>query len=187
LQKKSAADDGKVSESITFRLDNETIRNLRYEANQQDISTNTLVNHILKEHIKWHSNAAKAGFISVRRSLIMNLMDLLSEHDIVSVAENVAKTTNKDSILLLEKEYTLKSALEFLENWMKISGYVYRHEETFDDQKRHLYVIQHDMGMKWSIYLANLYQFLFDEISENNKRIEFDKTENTLAFTVNCN
>ena len=43
-----------------------------------------------------------------------------------------------------------------------------------------------DMGMKWSVYLANLYQFLFDEISENNKRIEFEKTENTLAFTVNC-
>lgn len=116
----------------------------------------------------------------------MNLMNFLSEQEIVSVAENVAKTTNKDSILLLEKEYTLKSALEFLENWMKISGYAYRHEETYDGQKRHLYVIQHDMGMKWSVYLANLYQFLFDEISENNKRIEFEKTENTLAFTVNC-
>ncbi len=41
----------------------------------------------------------------------MNLMNFLSEQEIVSVAENVAKTTNKDSILLLEKEYTLKSAL----------------------------------------------------------------------------
>ena len=46
---------------------------------------------------------------------------------------------------------------------MKISGYAYRHEETYDGQKRRLYVIQHDMGMKWSVYLANLYQFLFDE------------------------
>jgi hypothetical protein len=105
---------------------------------------------------------------------------------VVSVAENVAKSTNKDSILLLEKEYTMKSALEFLEDWMKISGYVYRHEETKDGQNRHIYVIQHDMGMKWSIYLANLYQLLFDELNENNKRIEFQKTENTLAFTVNC-
>jgi hypothetical protein len=40
------------------------------------------------------------------------------------------------------------------------------------------------MGKKWSIYLANLYQFLFDELGENNRRIEFDKTENTLAFTI---
>jgi hypothetical protein len=39
------------------------------------------------------------------------------------------------------------------------------------------------MGMKWSIYLANLYQFLFDELGEK-KKIEFDKTENTVAFKI---
>jgi hypothetical protein len=105
----------------------------------------------------------------------MNLMKFLSEQDIISVAENVAKSANKDSILLLEKEYTMKSALNFLESWIKISGYVYRHEEINDGQNRHMYVIQHDMGMKWSVYLANLYQLLFE------------KTENTLAFAVNCN
>jgi hypothetical protein len=51
-----------------------------------------------------------------------------------------------------------------------------------------MYVIQHDMGIKWSIYLANLYQFLFDEVKKDNKtrRIEFEKTENTLAFTVDA-
>jgi hypothetical protein len=39
------------------------------------------------------------------------------------------------------------------------------------------------MGVKWSIYLASLYQFLFDELGQN-KKIEIDKTENTLAFTI---
>ena len=81
----------------------------------------------------------------------------------------------------------MKSALNFLESWTKISGYAYRHEEINGGQNRHMYVIQHDMGMKWSVYLANLYQLLFDEINEDNKRIEFEKTENTLAFAVNCN
>ena len=54
---------------------------------------------------------------------------------------------------------------------------------TNNDQNKHSYVTQHDMGMKVSIYLASLYQFLFDELGQN-KRIEFDKTENTLAFTI---
>jgi hypothetical protein len=50
-----------------------------------------------------------------------------------------------------------------------------------------MYVIQHDMGMKWSIYLASLYQFLFDEVKKDHNKsriIEFEKTENTLAFMV---
>ena len=151
MQPKAGTDISK-SESITFRLDNGTIKNLRHEAKQQDISTNALVNHILKEHIKWHSNASKAGFIAVTRSLTMNLMSLLSEQEVVSAAENVAKTTNKDSILLIQKEYTMKSALEFLENWMKISGYVYRHEETNDGRNKHLRIIYIDL---FDLYICN--------------------------------
>ena len=41
------------------------------------------------------------------------------------------------------------------------------------------------MGKKRSIYLAYLYQFLFDELDESKRRIEFEKTHSTLAFRVN--
>ncbi|MGA9152129.1 MAG: hypothetical protein WBZ36_16255 [Candidatus Nitrosopolaris sp.] len=97
----------------------------------------------------------------------------------------MAKTA-KDSILLMKNEYTIKSALDLLESWIKISYLPYRHEETDNDENNmiwHSYVIQHDMGMKVPIYLASLFQLLFDELGQN-KRIEFDKTENTLAFTI---
>lgn len=40
------------------------------------------------------------------------------------------------------------------------------------------------MGMKVSLCLASLYQFLLDEYGQNKRSIEFDKTENTLAFTI---
>jgi hypothetical protein len=187
LQTKSVTRINK-SESASFRFDSETLKSLREEAKQKDISTNTLLNQIVKEHLKWHANASNAGFIAVRRLLITSLLSNLSEQEIISIAENVAKNTNKDTILLLENEYTMKSALDFIESWIKISGYKYKHHHEINDgQNRHMYLIQHDMGIKWSIYLVNLYQFLFDDIKkDDNKRriIEFEKTENTLAFTV---
>lgn len=182
---KDQEDRSVKSESVSFRFDYEVLKSLRQEAKQKDISTNTLVNQIVKEHIHWHANAPKAGFIAVRRCLIMDLLNYLSEREIISVAEHVSKTTTKDSILLIEKEYTMKSALDFIENWIKISGYTYRHEELSDGKNRHMYLIHHDMGIKWSIYLSNLYQFLFDELRKSKEKIEFEKTENTLAFTVN--
>lgn len=58
----------------------------------------------------------------------------------------MAKTTNKDAILLIKNEYTTKSALDFLESWIQISDYLYRIEETNNGQKDHSYVIQHDMS-----------------------------------------
>jgi hypothetical protein len=139
-----------------------------------------------KEGLDPYFNAAtKAGFIPVRRCFLTNVINNLSEQEIVSLAEYVAKTIDENTVLFLKKEYDIKSTLDFLAIWIKLSGYLYRHEETNKDgQNMHSYVIQHDMGKKWSIYLANLYQFLFDELGENKRRIEFDKTENTLAFTI---
>jgi hypothetical protein len=170
------------SESVTFRIESEALRNLRLEAEQKDISTNTLVNKLIKDHLNWHSHAAESGFISVRRPFISKIIKYLPEQEIISLAEYVAKTI-KDSILLMRNEYTIKSALDLLESWIKISDYPYRHKETNNDHNKHSYVIQHDMGMKVSIYLASLFQFSFDELGQN-KMIEFDKTESTLAFTI---
>jgi len=171
------------SESVTFRIESKALEKLRREAEQKDISANTLVNKLIKDHVNWHSTAAKAGFISPRRPFVSKVIKYLPEQEIIALAEYVAKTANKDSLLLMRNEYTLKSALSLLESWIKVSEYPYRHEETRDDQNKHSFVIQHDMGIKVSIYFASLLQFLFEELGQYES-IEFDKTENSLAFSI---
>jgi len=145
------------SESVTFRVESKALKNLRGEAEQKDMSANTLVNKLIKDHLNWHSTAAKAGFISVRRPFVSKILKYLPEQEINSLAEYVAKTTSKDAILLMKNEYTIKSALDFLESWIKICECPYRHEETYDVQYKHSYVIQHDMGIKASIYISLVY------------------------------
>jgi len=75
--------------SVTFRIESEALKNLRREAGQKDISINTLVNQLIKDHLNWHSNAAKAGFISVRRPFISKIIKYLPEQEIISQAEYV--------------------------------------------------------------------------------------------------
>src|ERR671911_837367 len=167
------------SESITFRLDNTILNKLHREAEQKDISVNTLVSHIIRRHIDWHSNAAKAGFVTVRKGLLSNLINRLTEKEIASTAEYMAKNETKDFVLLLRNEYNIESALDVIETWIKISGYPYRHEV---DYTRHSYVIQHDVGKNWSLYLSELYRHLFEEFGL--KKVEFDLNDNTLDFIV---
>jgi hypothetical protein len=169
------------SESITFRLDSIILNKLRHEAQQKEVSVNTLVSQIIKQHADWHSNAAKAGFIPERKVFLMKLLDRLPEQDITSLAEYVAKSSNKDLVLLLKSKYNIESALEFIESWIRISAYTYRHEVN---GTIHLYIIQHDMGRKWSIYLAELYRHLFEELE--TKKVDFDITDNTLSFVVDA-
>ncbi len=167
------------SESITFRLDSTILNKLHHEAEQKDISVNTLVSHIIRRHIDWHSNAAKAGFVTVRRGLLSFLISRLPQKEISSIAEYIAKNETKDFVLLLRNEYNIESALDVIETWIKISGHPYRHEVNYT---RHSYVIQHDMGRNWSLYMAEQYRFLFEEFGL--KRVEFDINNNTLDFVV---
>jgi hypothetical protein len=103
------------SESITFRLDSTILNKLHHEADQKDISVNTLVSHIIRRHIDWYSNAAKAGFVTVRRGLLSNLINRLSEKEISSTAEYIAKNETKDFVLLLRNKYNIESALDVIE------------------------------------------------------------------------
>jgi ADP-heptose:LPS heptosyltransferase len=107
--------------------------------------------------------------VIVRRGLLSNLINRLPEKEISSIAEYIAKNETKDFVLLLRNEYNIESALDVIETWIKISGYPYRHEVNYT---LHSYVIQHDMGKNWSLYMAELYRFLFEEFGL--KRVEFD-------------
>jgi hypothetical protein len=111
--------------------------------------------------------------------LLSKLINRLPEKEISSIAEYIAKNETKDFVLLLRNEYNIESALDVIETWIRISGYPYRHDVSYT---RHAYVIQHDMGKNWSLYLAEVYRFLFEDFGL--KKVEFDLTPNTLDFVV---
>lgn len=181
---RSAKKKGKRTESITFRLDSDILNRLRREAERKDISVNTLISQIAKQHTNWHSVATQAGFIALRRPLIMKLIDKHTDEEIRNLARYIANTSNKDFVLLLRSKYNIHSALDVIETWIKISGYPHTHniDERGYSHAVHSFVIQHDMGKKWSLYLSELYQSLFKEFRAQDYHI--DLTPNTVAFQV---
>lgn len=165
--------------SVTFRIDSNELKQLKKEADHKEVSLNTLAGQIFKQHADWHSNAPKAGFVSVTKGLVSSLLNKIPDEDIPKLAEHTTKNESKDFILLLRNEYNIVSALDVLETRIRVSGFQCRHEVN---GTAHSYVIQHDMGNKWSIYMAAQYGYIFDEF--NLKAINFEMTDNTLVFTV---
>ena len=167
------------SESITLRLDSIILNKLQREAEQKDTSVNALISHVVRRHIDWHSNGSESWVCYCKAGLLIDLINRLPDKEISSIAEYIAKKETKDFVLLLRNEYNIESALDVIETWIKISGHPYRHEVNYT---RHSYVIQHDMGRNWSLYMAEQYRFLFEEFEL--KRVEFDINNNTLDFVV---
>jgi predicted DNA-binding ribbon-helix-helix protein len=174
----------KKNESITFRLESEILVSLRQEARRKDVSVNTLVSQIAKQHTNWHSVAGQAGFISVRKPLLTKLLESQNDEQIRSLARYVALSSDKDFLLMLRRNYNIHSALDMFETWISISGYPYNHHvEDLDYSNRlHSFIVQHHMGMKWSLYLEERYRIFFEDFEIRNA--QFDLTDSTLAFEI---
>ena len=169
--------------TLTFRATASMVEKLKLEANQKDITINTLLNQILKQHLDWHCIAHKAGFLTVRVMLITRLLDEVEEEERIKlIASDVAKSSNKDLLLLIEDKYDVYAALEFVESWLKTAGFQYKHDISPLNPNLHRFIIYHNMGRKWSVYLSELYRNLFREFPGTD--IHSDLTANTLQFTV---
>jgi hypothetical protein len=169
----------KTTESVTLRLDKDILDKLRKEAKEKQVSLNVLMGQLALQHLDWHAHSVKAGFITVRRGKIMKILEKITEKDIVEIAEYVAKKESKGFVMMLRNEYNITSALEVIETWIKISGYYYRHELRGSE---HSYLIQHEMGKKWSLYLRELYRFIFEDFGL--PRVDFDVSDDMLSFKV---
>ena len=167
----------KMTKTASFRIDGSLLDALQTDADAKQISLNTLVNQILREHIEWYANAPKVGYLIVRKSLMSAMLEKFNEDQIRQLAKVTAKQSREIN-LLFASEYNIESALKVIEYKMRMSGYVYR-KDSHDGY--HFYVVEHGMGPKWSLYLAELFALEFQEV---HREAEFEKLDNLLAFKV---
>ena len=168
------------TETITLRLEKKILSKLRRESEQNQTSLNTLANQIFRQHIDWHSKASKAGYVPLLKPVIIKLLDRLSEEDVIRVAEEVSKDMFKDVMLLMRDENDLVSTLNHIETWIRMSGFPYK-VEVDEDKEVYSYVIQHDMGRKFSLLLATRARVIFERLE---KQGNFVVTDNTIVLKV---
>ena len=167
-----------ATEGATFRIPSSSINQLREESKKKQVSLNTLVNQILKDHLDWHRYAAQARMFHIPRSTLSRLVDNLTEEELSKFAVTTAKKELLDIVLLLRGESTLPSFLNNLENWLRISSIPYKHE-TNDDL--HNFIIQHDMGRNFSFLIKELYRYILEEMFD--RKTDFTITDNTVIIS----
>lgn len=167
----------------TFRLDSDLLDSLKEEAAQQRTSLNTLVSQILRMHAEYHTFAAKGGMVSMPKTLLIRLMDKLREEEVIQLSEHIAKNDLRDTVLMMNNSYSSETVMAFIEAWARVGGYPYKHhvEGGYNgkSKKMHRFVLQHDMGERWSLYFVELFKFAFEQ---TGTKINFQHTPNTISF-----
>jgi hypothetical protein len=105
---KTEKSNRKSTDSITLRFDGQVLEQLRREAEQTNVSINTLASKVFKHYVEYEGYAAKAGMVSFPKELLVRIMDRLPEEEVSKLSEYVKGNEMKDAILMVKKEYTLK-------------------------------------------------------------------------------
>jgi len=165
--------------SITYRLPEKMVDGLETEAIQKNISQNVLVKQILEKYLQWDKFANKIGFIPVPNGILRALGDELDGKNIDAIIK-VVHPIIKNTVMYMKGGYDLMRCIETLEEYMRAAGMKSDHRI---EGGLHHFIIQHDLGLKWSVFTEQLLTEIFRGFMPD-KNIKFQTTESTVIATI---
>ncbi len=165
--------------SITYRLPVKIVEELETEAMQKSVSQNVLVRQILEKYVQWDRFSDKIGMIPVPKAILEALGDEMGGKDIDKIIKIIVPIIKKN-VMFIKGDYDLKRCIETLEDYMRASGMISDHRL---EGNLHHFIIQHDLGMKWSVFTEQLLKAIFhDFLPETNLKCK--TTDSTVIATI---
>jgi len=165
--------------SITYRLPESLINELDSEARQKKISQNVLVRQILEKYIQWERYSTKLGMIPVPKEILQSLGDDLDGQDIDEII-NILFPIIKNAVMFIKGGFDFERCIETLEDYMRTSGLNSDHRV---DGNLHSFIIQHGLGIKWSVFTEQLLTQIFRNFA-SDKDLKFQVTDSTVVLKV---
>jgi hypothetical protein len=165
--------------SITYRLPAKVVEELETEAMNKNISQNVLVKQILEKYVNWDRFGDKIGMIPVPKGILDSLGMEMDGDDINEIIKTVLPLI-KDTVLFMKGKYDLRRCIETLEDYIRASGMKSDHRT---EGELHHFIIQHELGMNWSLFTEQLLKEIFHQF-EPNKNLVFQTTKSTIIATI---
>lgn len=167
---------GGITETATFRFDSRTLISLKQEAKIKNLTLNSLVNNIVSEYLDWFSDTRNTNHVHLWKSIPVKLLEKQSNDEIKKIARDVYEIEMKHTLIVLKEKFEIISFFEALQSWLKASNFIYRYDI---DGIKHKFVIQFNMSKKWSLFIAEIFKHVCDEMDVDCK---FEIGEKSLIF-----
>ena len=165
--------------TVTYRVPEKIIKILESESTNKKISQNVLVNQIFEKYAKWDRFSEKIGMIPVPKDILQQLGDGMDSNDINMIVD-IIKPVIKNNVMFIKGKYDLKRCIETLEDYIRETGMNSDHRV---EGPLHHFIIQHELGMTWSMFVAQLLKEVFHEFLPE-KNIKTQTTDATVITTI---
>jgi hypothetical protein len=163
VSRKKHVIEKKSTRSTSYRLPEEILNELQTEAQEKNISENVLVKQILEKHVKWDRIEEVVGMIPVPHGLLKIIGKEMTENQIDDLVSKLYPII-MDSTMFSKGGEDLERTIEMLEDFMRASGLKSDHRI---EGPIHHFIIQHGLGMPWSIFIEKLLRKIFVEKTPN--------------------
>ncbi len=169
----------RASRPVSFRLPDELVQELRREAARKGLDLSGLGREIATNHIRWEELSRGLRFVPLPGQVLNALWESLSEEGVEQLGYDSGKDSMIQMILQSKGALSLEGFLDVLNQWLEASSMTVRH----GDGEWDTYVISHEMGRKWSLYLAALIKGVFEEMAVRTD-IRFEARKGNLTFSL---
>lgn len=172
--------NNKDSSVLTVRLSKPVKEKLDIESAMSGVTLNTLVNQILTKHTEWDRFAKDVGFASITKAFLRSVLEQLDDKTITTIAVTTCRGAMRDAMIYMSGKLNYANFTKTLDLWLDAANVPYRH--LLNENGEDMYIVQHQLGQKWSIYFATVVNSVLNEIGyrTNEQSIMSD----SVTFTI---
>ena len=166
----------------TVRIDEAYDEVLRYEADRQGISVNTLVDRILRRYSVSYRFFENLGAVTISPHTFSDMLAVLEEEEIRAIARSAGMERPKELILKRGLPLTYENAVWYVtellgdnSGWFRTTYYVREEEDIIH--------LSHNQVVGWSIFLKEYIGAFFKEVI--GVILDAEVVGSSVTFTIN--
>ena len=164
----------------SFRINKDALEAFEQEARKQAISLNTLVNQCLLGYSELGRYMKQMHSLTITRQSFTELLNLLPEDKLIETGRKAGKNTPMAIVTSKHGKMNFNGLIEYL-HYLSSYANLFEYSET-EENGQWTITLTHELGRKWSLFLAGYFEQAFTLIGVKTQR-----TVSDASVTLTCN
>ena len=137
----------------TFRVEEELDSLLQKDAKSKGISVNSLLSVILTKYAEWDRYVERFSVITMKKESFKTMLSAIGDDKVTDISQELGDKVPSQFILFWFKKNTLENYLKYISLICKHGGF--GQFEIEQEGREYTITLIHELGEKWSNFLAN--------------------------------
>jgi len=137
----------------SFRVNEKALAALQEEAARQSVSVNTLVNQLLLDYSEFGRFLQRVNALRLSRKTFGEILNIVSEDSLAKAGVAAGKSAPVALIASKWGKVTVNTVIEYIHDLSAYANLFEYYEKN--ENERWTITLMHELGPKWSTFLAN--------------------------------